>query len=520
MANNTTRDALVRRRAVWNIASNYVAQFVTIGIGFVMTPLIIHQLGATVYGLWVLVGSVASYGLLLDLGIASAVTKYVAEYRAKQQADTLQQLVSTALCMYLVLGLAVIVLSALLASPFPSLFHIPAENRSTATWLVVLSGLSVGVAIPCSIPTAILRGLQRFDLLNIIGVSGTLVSAVATVAVLLLGGGALGMIMVTIGTTLVMQIPSIWLIRRVVPELRLTLSGARRQSMRTVATFSASLFVTQIAGQLSYKTDEIVIGAYLPVATVTPYAVARRLSEVPQLMARQVIKIVLPLASELHAGNDQARLQTLYIVSTRTAMASFLCVGCSLVVLARPVMEVWVGTTYAGSALIVLVLTFASCVDIGQWPAVSILQGKAMHRPIAIVSICSGVANLVLSVALLPRYGVLGVALGTLIANVIESLIFVLPYTMRAIGVSPKDTLQTIFLPVLLPVVPTVAVLYMMQQIIPPASLFTVAFVGGSGVLVYVLVYLWQGAGTLERKMVAGIVRRMYRTTKGYIARS
>src|SRR5215210_4950869 len=103
VADTAQKDAVIRRRVLSGTLANYVGQFVTLGTGFVLTPFVLHQLGASSYGLWVLAGSVVAYGSLLDLGISTAVVKYVAEYRARGETEQAHGLVATALCLYTVL---------------------------------------------------------------------------------------------------------------------------------------------------------------------------------------------------------------------------------------------------------------------------------------------------------------------------------------------------------------------------------------------------------------------------------
>jgi O-antigen/teichoic acid export membrane protein len=71
-----------------------------------------------------------------------------------------------------------------------------------------------------------------------------------------------------------------------------------------------------------------------------------------------------------------------------------------------------------------------------MWPAASIIQSMARHRPLAAMSLGSGLANLGLSVALVHRYGLTGVALGTLIPTSVECIGFGLPYALRVVGVT------------------------------------------------------------------------------------
>ena len=500
MGIDTGKDAVIRQRVLLSTAINFVGTLITYGTWFLLTPFILERLGAASYGLWILVGSVVAYGSLLDLGVGGTVIKYIAEHDAKGEIASGRSLVATVLCLYSVLGLTVVALSAAIASVFPYLFDVPPDERTTATWLVLIMGFGIGISIPCVTPIAVLKGLQRFDLSGLLTVIGTLLTAAGIVVVLLLGGGVLGIATVGIFVTLAMQAPSVWLINRIAPGLGFGWRGASRRQVRTVLSFSSSFFVMDVAGRLQTKTDEVVIGAFLPVSFVTPYSLARRLSEVAQVVTYQFMKVLLPLASELHAGNDRARLRSLYLTGTRLTLAFFLPVGCTLVILARSILTMWVGVAYADYAHLVTILTLASLIDTSQWPAISILQGMARHRSLALISVGTGLANLVLSIALVQSFGLLGVALGTLFPTTVACFGLVLPYSMRVIGVSPTEVVKEVFLPALLPAIPTAIVLYILQHTIEPSSPLSIMVVAGVGLLVYVIGYFYWGASEVERQ--------------------
>lgn len=500
MDSDAAKNVGISQRIVRSTFANYLGQIVTFGTGFVMTPFILQQLGTTSYGLWLLVGAVVAYGRLFDLGITDAVIKYTAEYRARGQSAQAQSLIATALSIYTVLGFLVLLLAAILAPFFPILFNVPSADRSVAIWLVLLMGLAVGISIPCTTSYSVLAGLQRFDLINLIGVSGTLLAAAATVAVLLLGGGLIGLVAVNIPVTLVMQIPMIWFIKRSAPDLHFGWRGANRALVRTVFSFSSAVFVGQIAGQLQSKTDEIVIGAFLPISAVTPYGIAHKLSDVAQLLSRQFLKVLLPIASGFHAQDDRVRLQVLFTAGTRLALASFLPVGGIIVMLAQPLLTAWVGAAYASYAHLVAILTIASLIDTSQWPAGSVLQGMARHRRLALFSIGSGLLNLGLSLALVRPLGITGVALGTLIPTSLECLVFVMPYTMRVLEINGHRLIKQALLPALLPTIPMAIIIYVLQVALQPSSLLSIALVASIGLIVYVACYLIFGASAVERQ--------------------
>jgi O-antigen/teichoic acid export membrane protein len=310
------------------------------------------------------------------------------------------------------------------------------------------------------------------------------------------------MMVVSILVSAAMQLPAVLLIRRTAPDLRLHWRAINRGQVRAVAGFSSSTFVVNLAGQLRSKTDELVIAASLPVAAVTPYALANRLSETAQLFALQFTKVLLPVASALEAKDARAQLRDLYILSTRLTLAIFAPLACVLVVLAQPLLALWVGAQYAGSTSLVLILTLARLLSISQWPALAVLTGGARHRPLAVYAILSGVANLLLSLLLVRWLGVVGVALGTLIPVTVETFGFAMPYALRSIGVGGREALRRIWGPALLPVLPAVLVLGALRLVVNPTSLLAVAAAASVGLSVYVLVYLAMGACTKERQML------------------
>jgi O-antigen/teichoic acid export membrane protein len=493
---------LFKQRILINTVSNYIGRVINLAVWVILTPFILLNLGTTTYGLWVLVGSVVAYGALLDFGIAGAITKYVAEYHAKNQLGEAKSLVATALVLYIFFGLLVTLGGFLFAPIFPSIFNVPPNQSETAILLVMLSGFNMGLAIMSASTTAVLRGMQRFDLMNILGIVSTLLSAGATVLVLLRGGGVIDIVIVSIVVIFVMQIPAIYLIYKIAPELRFGLASPNRRMLRKVSSFSSSLFLIHVGGQLETKTDEIVIGAFLPVSAVTPYNLARKISTLPQIFSEQFLSLLLPMASGLHAKNDQTRLRSLYIVSTRLTMGTFLAFSISIVILAGPILTVWVGEEFAQYAYLVFILTLASFIDIPTWPAGFVLQGMARHRFNAIMAFCSGIANLALSLILVRHLGITGVALGTLIPTTIFSLGFVMPYAIRVIGVTIREMYKEVIIPTFVPIVPAGITAYLLKEFFEPSTIFPTLVIAAIGSFIYLAIYLKSSRCKFERSIL------------------
>src|SRR5665647_3043949 len=97
MDQESDKTQTIFRQVFINTLSNYGGKVVTLVVWFFLTPFMLSRIGQSVYGIWVLVGSLVSYGGLLDFGIANAITKYVAEYHARDDFEQARSLVATAL---------------------------------------------------------------------------------------------------------------------------------------------------------------------------------------------------------------------------------------------------------------------------------------------------------------------------------------------------------------------------------------------------------------------------------------
>lgn len=404
---------------------------------------------------------------------------------------------------------------------FPLVFRLPPEQHDLARSLVILMSWATGLALPCMIPLAVLRGLQRYDLVNVITVVTSLLTAAATVTILVWGGGVIGLVLVNMSGLFVMLYMGHRALCRIAPDL-ISERGATchaaeasgmdgqpsqrgdgaprkwwagtplrdRQMLGVAFSYSWPLFVQDVANRLQSRTDEITIGLFLPVSQVGAYNIARRLSETSETLARQFMKTLFPLASQLHAEHDAVRLRTVYVVGTRLTLALILMLGAVLITLAGPILTMWVGAEYAVYAGVVAILALAHLIVTVRWSAVAILQAMARHRILAVSSLTAGLANLGLSLWLVHPLGLTGVALGTVIPIALEYFCVILPFSLYVTGVRFKEVVSEVFVPALLPAVPMLLVLYGLRMSFAPVSLPAILAVSVAGLFTYVVTYL------------------------------
>jgi O-antigen/teichoic acid export membrane protein len=86
-----------------------------VAVSFFLMPFLIHALGDRWYGLWALVGSITSYYTLLDLGLTSAVTRFLTQAIAREDKTNANAIVVTGLVIFGGIGVIALLASSAVA---------------------------------------------------------------------------------------------------------------------------------------------------------------------------------------------------------------------------------------------------------------------------------------------------------------------------------------------------------------------------------------------------------------------
>lgn len=494
-----TEEHSVARRVAAGTASNAVGRAVVLVSRIAVMPIILHAVGATDFGIWVVIGAVAGFGVMLELGISAGLVKYVAEHSARGENEEAARIVGAATWLYGLLGAFFWVAGSLIALVAPGILGLEGEEASLVRVLGVLAAIDLGLSMVSIGPISVLKGLQRFPAVNVLTSAAALVSFGLTVAVLEAGTGIVGVSAVAAVNTALTGVASVVLARRIAPEQMATPLRRDGERLRRLLRFSRSIAAVQVAVNLQSRLDTIVIAAALPVRFVTPYTFGQRLADGTRIATDQFGRVLLPLASQVSATRDRATVRALFLGSMRLTMAIALAVGLPVALLGGPILEIWAGDQLAGYGTLVAILAAAAIVDLPSYPAAALMQSIERHGPIAWMAIGSAVANVALSIALVGPYGVEGVAAGTLIASAVEITVFVVPYAARVLEIGPREFVAEVVLRLLVPTVVIVGVVIGGHALLPVTSLLRLAIVAGGALTAFALAYAAFGAEPRER---------------------
>src|SRR5271154_6405131 len=111
-----------KQQIIKNISSSWFSLGINVVVGLFLSPFIVHRLGDTAFGLWVLIFSVTGYYGMFDLGIRSSIVRYVSKFTATGDREELAKLINTSLFTYTCIGVASMLVTCVVASQVGRIF--------------------------------------------------------------------------------------------------------------------------------------------------------------------------------------------------------------------------------------------------------------------------------------------------------------------------------------------------------------------------------------------------------------
>ena len=419
--------AFVRRQSLLvNAVSNWVSLAVSTVVAFFLTPYLINNLGKDNYGIWALLGSIVGVYGLLELGVSSAVMRYVAYYLGREDHDSLNATFNTALVLFCGVGALCVVLAFLLVRPLSVFFAVPDSdfiNFQHSLWFL---GLAAAIGFPSNVLRTVVLSHEQFVPCNIVRITAELLRPCLCVALIKLGYGLQGIAFATLTITLISLFGHIVSYRLFCPFTTLRPDLANWISIRQLLVYGLPAAVVTLGAILQVRLDNVVIGKWLNMSSVTDYAVGAMLVNLLARTLGTASSVLDPRLSHLAGAEDRETILKLYLRSLGLLTSLAFSIGVALILVGEPFILLWLGKGYEKSYWVLVLLVAARMTHASQYPTMSLIFALNRHRIYAGIVLVEGMANLGLSVLFVRWWGIVGVAMGTMIPMVLCKM-FVLP---------------------------------------------------------------------------------------------
>lgn len=462
-------------------------------VGILMLPLLVHRLGVTATGLFVFATTLTGYFTAVEFGLATSVTKYVAEYRATGASEELNSVLRGSLVLMSVLGLLIALALAGFGFAFgESLFDEPAiVDQVIPTFLV--AAVTALVYFPSRLGVAALEGLERFDRSGLVGIicSSALLGAMYWVTSV---SHSVALLTGLFGSALVIE----GAICGALAWRQIGVSLGRGRwlgpHLRPVLAFGGSLFVIGFADTLVYSLDRTIVAGFVGASAIVAYEAALRPQNGVRAVSSMAAGALIPTMSRLFAqGRDEAARELILIASLLGVLITT-PVAIVVIVLAEPFVVAWLGPHYAHYAVYIQIFTSYWIAHSNTAALGSAIAGLGRLRIFVWLTIIGSVITLGLSIVLTARWGVVGVIWGTVIPAWL-SLPLWMYFALRHVGMSPRSYVREVLLPGYGPILIWAAAFVGATSLLDPQGYLGVLAVGGLG-----LAALWLAVAPMMRR--------------------
>ncbi|MDI6447841.1 lipopolysaccharide biosynthesis protein [Anaerobaca lacustris] len=406
-------DLTGRSRMAWNVIISWAGQMVFIVAGFIMPRMIDRRLGQETLGIWDFSWSMVAYFGLIQMGVGSSVSRYVAKYRARGEVSLVSSIVSSVMFLQSAMALVILVLTGLLAYLLPSFWgERLGDGIGDAQVVVMTLGASLAIQIALAAFTGVITGCHRWDIHNYIKAGWHVVTVVAMIVVLQLGLGIRSLAVASLIGLALADLNRIICAFVLCPGMRVGFRLVRASMIRSAFGFGVKTLAPRAADLLLNQTSSILIAGFLGPAALALYSRPRSLAQHTHMLVSKLAFVVTPTASAMHSASRRAELRELLISSTRYAACISLPLTIGLAIMGGPLMLLWMGRDYANGTLVALV-ALGNFAMFTFMPAMSLLTGMNAHGRPGMVHLAAAVCSVgLVFMALGPlKLGLEGVAL-------------------------------------------------------------------------------------------------------------
>jgi O-antigen/teichoic acid export membrane protein len=407
------------------ISRNIVASLVRVVavslVALVLPAYLTHHLTVTTYAAWILILQLGAYVSYLDLGIQTAVSKYVAEYDAKGDEDGAGRFASAGFALMLLAGTLGLILTLVLAWQVPRLFSaMPANLYHDVRISVMLVGSSLSLGLVCAVYSAVFLGLQRYWIPMTIAVVNRASFAAIVLIVVALHGNLKAMGIAVALVNVATGLLQVFAWRKKASHIRVSPGLVEYGIFKTMARY-CSVQSIWTAGMLCVVGLDITIVGHYDYVQAAYYSIATLPTSFVLSIIGSAMGPLIPASSAMSTQRSASEMGDFLARITRYTTVMLLLTGLPLMVCGFPILRLWVGPIYALHTLKYLrILVLANIVRNLCAPYATMIAATGRQGAAVATASSEAAINLGSSIYLASRFGAIGVAIGTVLGSFIS----------------------------------------------------------------------------------------------------
>lgn len=427
----------ISRNIKFGIGSRLVSSL----INFFLFPFVLFHVGKETYGMYLLVMTVTGYMGLLEFGVMSALTKYVAEYSSRNEGERACEVVNATLTFFFCVGVLIFLGLTGFSVVFSQFFPISPENHEIVRQLFLVGGVSALFIWPLNTFSGAVQGLNLWTVIAWVNIGTSIAYGVGAYALLTNGYGIVALFGFNqIVTCLGAVVYSLF--TRKLLKFSLQFPYMHWQIYSKIFSFSMFMFLSSVLNIFLFQIHNLLIGYFLTPASISLYAVANNLQSYLRMINGTLGGPPWTVAAQLEGKRDFEGQRKLVCKGTRLMGAVFIPIVLILIVFADSFIPAWVGGGFEESIVatrvILLFWLFNGTLEI----AGGMLSAKGMVRESLKIQVLMAAANILICVCCIKSLGILAVALGLTVSMIVVGFPLSLHLSLTSLNIAWADFLR------------------------------------------------------------------------------
>jgi O-antigen/teichoic acid export membrane protein len=437
----------------------FLGTLFTAAAGYLFKIYVARVLGAGALGVYALgMTLVGFFGLFNGLGLPQTAVRFVAAYSATQQYQRLHAFFRHALVLLAVANVA-LAGALILVGPWVArnLYHSP----DLVLYLRLFAGL-LALGGFTAFMGQVLAGYKDVALRTVItNFIGSPLNIILGVILLAGGMGLRGYVLAQVASgtvVLCLLFAAAW---KLTPVAARYFPTTAPKVESEVFWFSAAVFGVSSLEFLLGQADKIMLGIFLDVRQVGIYAVAASLVGFVPVALQSVNQIFSPTIADLHARGEHALLGRIFQTLTKWIIGVTLPLAFVMIVYSKPLMRLF-GPAFEAGWIVLILGTLGQLVNAGVGSVGYLLLMSGNQRRLIRVQTMTAVFMVVLTIALVRPFGIIGVALAAALTNALTNYLC-LREVRSTLQLSPYNRT---YLRLLLPCIASLAVVLCLRLLV------------------------------------------------------
>lgn len=444
--------AIYEKKILSGAVSGLVFTLASIGSAVVQLRLVVEFLPMELAGIWLVFLAFGTYIGFLDLGLGPTLSREIGFFLGNQpdpssRRQHIADLIATCHRAFLIIALLVFVGGVLLGLLFLRTLTPPEHYESVRlAWGIFALGGALNLVGGSSF--AILYGLGEVALERLIRAASLLVGLALAYIALARGWGIVGLSIAWALQNLIARLVAAWAFHRRHSEYAGHKGEAHMDILRRLIGPSLKWAATSLGAILILQSHNIIIAATLGPGAIPPYEAIIKIAVAMMTLSLLLVTSSSPFISQRYAAQDMDAVHAILLRNVRISVASMLIVGIFVARYASDIVTLWLGPdAFAGYGVVwILLLMVLLETHHVAFAAAAMAAGKVAFAGAALLA---GVMTIALSSVLALHYGLIGVAAGVFLAQLLTNNWYAPYVTFRFFGLGLNAYARGVLLPLL-----------------------------------------------------------------------